>query len=282
MPFTLSHPALILPLSRRPLVASALGAGAVAPDLPYVLPQATSAAWGPYSDYNLTYTHEFGTGMVAGTVGALLLVALFHQVLKRPLIALLPAAAAGRLAGPAAQFRWSGVRQVAWIILSAMIGVLSHLVWDALVHENGSASWSPLPDTQKVTEGLWWASTLVGALALVSWIYRWWRRQPGCPVGPRVTLSPAARWWTLAAMAVAGVIAAVLQLARNGYGVLDAVHSMAVLRLVVTSAMSGVGVGVLVYGVLWQLSAGQMRMLLGRRAESMDAQGDPRRAARRG
>ncbi len=82
--------------------------------------------------------------------------------------------------------------------------------------------------------------------------------QPGYPVGPRVTLSPAAGpWWTLAAMAVAGVIAAVLQLARNGYGVLDAVHSMAVLRLVVTSAMSGVGVGVLVYGVLWQLLVGR-------------------------
>ena len=38
MPFTLAHPAAVLPLCRRPLVASALVAGAVAPDLLYVGP----------------------------------------------------------------------------------------------------------------------------------------------------------------------------------------------------------------------------------------------------
>ncbi|HEY3557859.1 MAG TPA: DUF4184 family protein, partial [Kribbella sp.] len=36
MPFTPAHPAAVLPLIRRPLVASALVAGAVAPDLLYV------------------------------------------------------------------------------------------------------------------------------------------------------------------------------------------------------------------------------------------------------
>jgi hypothetical protein len=36
MPFTLSHPAAVLLLCRPPFVASALVAGAVAPDLPYL------------------------------------------------------------------------------------------------------------------------------------------------------------------------------------------------------------------------------------------------------
>jgi hypothetical protein len=35
MPFTLSHPAAVLPFVRRPFSAAALVAGAVAPDLPY-------------------------------------------------------------------------------------------------------------------------------------------------------------------------------------------------------------------------------------------------------
>ncbi|MEI5672079.1 MULTISPECIES: DUF4184 family protein [unclassified Nocardioides] len=35
MPFTLVHPAAVLPLVRTPLVPSALVLGSVAPDLPY-------------------------------------------------------------------------------------------------------------------------------------------------------------------------------------------------------------------------------------------------------
>ncbi|MFG1605372.1 DUF4184 family protein [Actinoplanes sp. NPDC049265] len=251
MPFTLSHPAVILPLSRRPLVASALVAGAVAPDLPYLLPQATSAAWGPYGDYNLTYTHEFGTGMVAGTIGALVLLALFHHVLARPLIALLPGGAAGRLADPATRFPWSGPARVAWITLSAAVGVLSHLLWDAVVHENGSGSWSPLPGSPRVADALWWVSTLAGALVLAGRLLWWWRHQPDRPERPGIALGPVARRWSIAAIMAAGVVAAVVRPARHGYSVLDAVHSAVVLRLVVTGAMTGVAVGVLVYSVVW-------------------------------
>src|SRR5690349_12215285 len=130
MPFTLSHPAAILLLARPPMVASALVAGAFAPDLPYLLPQATSAGWGPYSDFNLTFTHRPGTGLIAGTVIALLLLVLYHQVLKRPLIALLPETWAGRLTEAADGFRWTPGGRLGWIAGSAAIGVISHLIWD--------------------------------------------------------------------------------------------------------------------------------------------------------
>jgi uncharacterized protein DUF4184 len=158
MPFTLSHPAAVLLLSRPPLVASALVTGAVAPDLPYLLPQATSAGWGPYSDFNLTYTHAFDTGLTAGIVIALFLLVLYHQLLKRPLVALLPESVAGRLLEATDRFRWLPVARLAWIVISASAGVLTHLLWDALVHDNGS------PRSPEVTETLWWASTLLGAL----------------------------------------------------------------------------------------------------------------------
>ncbi|WP_217617334.1 DUF4184 family protein, partial [Cellulomonas sp. GbtcB1] len=38
MPFTLAHPAAVLPFARPPFVPAALGAGALAPDVPYFLP----------------------------------------------------------------------------------------------------------------------------------------------------------------------------------------------------------------------------------------------------
>jgi hypothetical protein len=250
MPFTLSHPAVVLPLAGGPFVASALVAGSVAPDLPYALPQATSADWGWYSNYNLTYTHELGTGMLSGTIAAVLLVALFHHLLKRPLIALLPPAAAARLAGTAERFRWSGPQRFGSVAASAAIGVLTHLAWDTLVHENNSVSWSLLPDTRNVTEGLWWASTLAGASALAVWLYRWWRRTPPGASGP---LPPAVRWTTITAVAVAGMIGAVFQVMKHGDSLLDALRSVVVLRGAVSGAMSGVGAALLLYAVLWRV-----------------------------
>lgn len=248
MPFTFSHPAAVLPLSRGPLVTSALVAGSMAPDLPYVLPQATSAEWGWYSNYNLTYTHEFITGMLSGTLTAVLLVALFHHLLKRPLIALLPPPAAARLTGAAGQFRWSGPRRFSWIVVSAVAGVVTHLAWDGLVHEGGSVAWSPLPDTPIVAEGLWWASTVGGALALAVWLYRWWRR---APQGVPGSLRPAVRWSALAALAVAGMIGAIVEVLKQDGSLLDALGSVAVLRGAVSGAMSGVAVGLFLYAVVW-------------------------------
>ncbi|MEV0893740.1 DUF4184 family protein [Promicromonospora sp. NPDC050262] len=46
MPFTLSHPAAVLPLLCHPFSAAAIGAGAVAPDLPYFGPGCQAVAQG--------------------------------------------------------------------------------------------------------------------------------------------------------------------------------------------------------------------------------------------
>ncbi|MEV0803512.1 DUF4184 family protein [Kribbella sp. NPDC050281] len=54
MPFTLAHPAAVLPLVRRPLVASALVAGAVAPDLLYLDPIYRFATQGINGNFTLT------------------------------------------------------------------------------------------------------------------------------------------------------------------------------------------------------------------------------------
>ncbi len=93
MPFTLAHPAAILPLVRRPFVASALVAGAVAPDLLYVGPIYRIATQQINGNFTLTLTHEFTSALWLDPLLALLLLAVFNLVLKRPLIALAPPSA---------------------------------------------------------------------------------------------------------------------------------------------------------------------------------------------
>ena len=63
MPFTLAHPAAVLPLVRRPLVASALVAGAVAPDLLYVGPIYRVATQQINGNFTLTLTHRITSAL---------------------------------------------------------------------------------------------------------------------------------------------------------------------------------------------------------------------------
>ncbi len=191
---------------------------------------------------------------MAGTVITLLLLVLFHQVLKRPLLALLPESAAGRLSEVADDFRWSPAAQTAWVVVSAVIGVLTHLLWDALVHENGSVTWSPLPDSPAVTEALWWGSTLAGALVIAAWLGNWLRRTPRRPVPSRTTLGTAGRLWASTLVVLAGLAGVALKMVWRDIGISEAVHSAAAMRQVVTGGMSGVAVGLLIYAVLWNLS----------------------------
>ncbi|WP_308188916.1 DUF4184 family protein [Streptacidiphilus sp. ASG 303] len=135
MPFTLSHPAAVLPFLRRGrsrgvLVASALVAGSMAPDVPYfadsLLPGAF--AWG-------AATHRpwaVPTLDVAVTAG---LAAAWHGLLREPLVALLPdrwAAAAHDLTAP----RRDGLcpADAGWFALSAAVGAATHVGWDAFTH----------------------------------------------------------------------------------------------------------------------------------------------------
>src|SRR5690606_26266927 len=58
VPFTLSHPAAVLPFVRAPFVPAALVAGALAPDVPYFvrLPRSADAWYEPF--VNATTTHQ--------------------------------------------------------------------------------------------------------------------------------------------------------------------------------------------------------------------------------
>ncbi|MET9552728.1 DUF4184 family protein [Streptomyces sp. NPDC006645] len=137
MPFTLSHAAAVLPgirrdgTSRGPLLASALVAGSMAPDMTYFAATAVPAAM-EFGEV----THGIVGLFTADAVIAAALVGLW-LMLREPLVALLPSAWRGRayafVRGPD---RRAGRRAAlaARFYVSAVLGASTHVVWDAFTH----------------------------------------------------------------------------------------------------------------------------------------------------
>lgn len=146
MPFTLAHPAAVLPLMRRPLDGLALVCGAMAPDIPYFVRSTplnvTAQSW--YEPFaNATTSHS-----MAGLLPVTLLWALVLYFMLRaatpPVTWLLQGgwdpdglpstgAAPARADGGAMR----GTTQWVWVPVSLLIGALTHLVWDSLTSSGG-------------------------------------------------------------------------------------------------------------------------------------------------
>ncbi|MFJ2259150.1 DUF4184 family protein [Streptomyces sp. NPDC087844] len=178
MPFTLSHPAAVLPLMRRPFGRAALVAGAVAPDMPYFvgttgLPVSARSWYEPF--VNATTSHTALGAVTVSLPYALALWALLRAG-HRPSASLLP------ISGPPPPPRTAGTRarRAGWIVLSALIGIATHLAWDAFTHHDGffvtHAPWltSPLVGSLTWARALQHAST-IGGLAVTA-VYVWRRR----------------------------------------------------------------------------------------------------------
>jgi hypothetical protein len=128
MPFTLAHPAAILPLRGwRYLRSAPLILGAMAPDLPYFLPSNL--------ERRMPETHEFAASYSTDlALGYLMLLVIF--LLRRPLTALLSPRSRWLCLNALAPFR---TQASAWAFaaLAILVGVWSHLLWDSFTHTDG-------------------------------------------------------------------------------------------------------------------------------------------------
>jgi hypothetical protein len=131
MPFTLAHPAIILPLKFLPkkwISMTGLVVGSVMPDF--------EAFIRTYSEKELT--HSWPGFLFLGIPIGISLTFLFHNVVRDPFIQHLP----GFL-----QQRFSRFTNVKWnqrfvkhwpaVILSLVIGGISHFFWDSFSHFDG-------------------------------------------------------------------------------------------------------------------------------------------------
>ncbi|MET9551393.1 DUF4184 family protein [Streptomyces sp. NPDC006645] len=215
MPFTLSHPAAVLPLLRPPFRPAALVCGSLAPDVPYFLvgadiPVSAQSWYEPF--LNATYSHTPLGGLLVALPFALVLLTLYG-VMRRPVADLLPR----RLAAAGTAARTSSCpRRAGWVLLSALIGVATHLAWDSFTHFDGyvvthvSVLRSQVAGDLTVARVIQHLST-VGGLAAVA-VHLWRRPRRPRPADRSPGLPAAMRRSALAAPAAAALVGAAVNL----------------------------------------------------------------------
>ncbi|MEV7872541.1 DUF4184 family protein [Streptomyces sp. NPDC088124] len=265
MPFTLSHPAAVLPLLRHPFSPAALVCGAMAPDMPYFLVAAripvSAQSW--YEPFlNATYSHTL-PGVTVAVPFALALLALYRLV-RPPAVALLPARFSPD--GPADRggkgFR---PRRAGWVLLSALTGVLTHLLWDSFTHADGyavthlSVLRAHLTGDLTVARVVQHLSTAGGLVAVAAHLWRRLRRAPARDAG-RSVLPATARRGIGAALAVAVLAGAVantrsLEEYRGGPAAADRIPTRQTVEAVLSDAVTGAGVALacalVLYAAAW-------------------------------
>ncbi|QJU52979.1 DUF4184 family protein [Herbiconiux sp. KACC 21604] len=213
MPFTISHAVAALPFVRTPLPAGAVAIGAMTPDLPLFV----SAGHG----YGVT--HGWPGLLLVDLPVALAIFALWRIVARPVLPGVLPRALGERLppgwaGSPAdgARTLWrdrgrSAAATIGGAVLAAVIGILTHIVWDAFTHTGRLGAALPVLDAPvagvPVAAWLQYASSALGLAGLVGYALWWFLRHPRTPgagAGPRSgrahPLVLAAFWTTTAAL----------------------------------------------------------------------------------
>ncbi|CRK62213.1 conserved membrane-spanning protein [Alloactinosynnema sp. L-07] len=225
MPFTLAHPAAVLPFFRTRLPTSALVAGALAPDL---------LQFAGLSRLDTGFTHTI-PGFILTIPLALILTAVWHHCAQEAALALSPR-----------RFARAPLPKPIPAIAAAALGISTHLVWDAFTHSHGFVVeripmfrrfvWPDMP----LFFFLQVAFSFVGVGVLLVHVVRRCRRLPR----KRPTLS----------------VAAVVLIAAGVFAVIAAVDAMAVARPDLRAevgfvrgavgATSGFATGMIVCGLL--------------------------------
>src|SRR6185437_8723858 len=170
MPFTLAHPAAVLPLRRvRPMTTVPLIIGAMTPDLPYYFP------W-RIAKHIPEATHTL-LGMFTLDLPMGLALLIFLWLLRVPLAAPLGTRARAKCLGALERF---GSRTRNWLLapLSILVGAWTHLAWDSFTHADSwvvsrisalSAPVSFFSYTGPLCHVLQYASSVFGLAVLAIW-----------------------------------------------------------------------------------------------------------------
>jgi hypothetical protein len=175
MPFTFSHPAIVLPLTflpRKWFSLTGLVIGSLTPDFEYFLRMRTES----------NYSHTIGGLFWFDLPLGLLLAFIFHNIVRNSLFDNLPTQIKSRFSA-FRQFNWNGHFKRNWFIvtISILIGAASHIFWDSFTHEHGYFV-QTIPALQNsvdflggqipILKILQHSSTLLGGLVIAFAIYR--------------------------------------------------------------------------------------------------------------
>ncbi|MFJ1867300.1 DUF4184 family protein [Streptomyces sp. NPDC088097] len=263
MPFTLSHAAAVLPALRRtgrargPLVACALVLGSFAPDTFYFGDAIVEGVMG----YG-AFTHS-PLGVLTADAALTAVLAACWLLLREPLVALLPYARQGRVHRFLRGEDWRGRRRTALALrfyLSAVIGSLTHVVWDSFTHLDrwGTTAlpWlgEPLALGLPLYSWLQYGTSAAAGYALLWFTVTGLRRLPATPAPP--TVPHLGRAELLGSLALLGGCAAVgitLRVVRF-FTFFDEIRTpLDIIPTVCFGAGGGLAVGLLLYGALVRL-----------------------------
>ncbi|MCC5944919.1 MAG: DUF4184 family protein [Bernardetiaceae bacterium] len=175
MPFTFSHPAIVLPLMFLPrqwLSLTGLVIGSLTPDFEYFLRMRIK------SNYSHTIDGLFWFDLPLG----LLLAFLFHNIVRDRLFDNLPIFLKSRFS-TFKNFDWNRHFKQNWLVvtISILIGAASHIFWDSFTHNHGYFV-QTIPALQNSVEFLGkeipilkilqHSSTLLGGLIIAFAIYK--------------------------------------------------------------------------------------------------------------
>lgn len=129
MPFTFSHPAIVLPfLKNKNVSATALIIGSMSPDLEYFFRMKIQSE----------NSHTFlGIFLIDFPLGFIVMM-LFHEIIKKPLIENFPVFLQKRL-NVLKKLNWIEYlkNNLFTVMISFFLGAVSHIFWDSMTHWNG-------------------------------------------------------------------------------------------------------------------------------------------------
>jgi len=131
MPFTFAHPAIVLPLAYLPkkwISLTGLIIGSMIPDFEYFIRMRISC------EYSHTLSGVFWFDLPL----AILVAFIFHNIVRNSLYNNLPHFLQVRF-NIYKEFNWNKYFKQNWlvVIISVLIGIFSHLLWDSFTHETG-------------------------------------------------------------------------------------------------------------------------------------------------
>lgn len=131
MPFTFTHPAIILPftyLNRKWFSLTGLVIGSLTPDFEYFLRMKVKS----------NYSHTLWGMLWFDLPLGLILAFIFHNLVRDNLFKNSPTLFKSRLS-KFRQFDWNYFFKKNWLIvlISLLIGITSHLFWDSFTHSSG-------------------------------------------------------------------------------------------------------------------------------------------------
>jgi hypothetical protein len=153
---------------------SALVVGCFAPDFEYFL------RFAPHGSFGHKLTGLFLLDLPLG----LIFLWIFHAYVKEPFLTLLPVGFQRRLKSPPHSFLVSGPVHLMFVVVSVLVGAATHLLWDSFTHRTfwpyhhlkilGQTLFIG-GGTVEVYKLLQHVSTLLGIIALLIWVMRWYK-----------------------------------------------------------------------------------------------------------